>query len=45
MAKSFYENLIELLKADSCFVDDEDFGVSEEDRKLNRSFYGEAYDG
>jgi len=26
-------------------IDDEDFGVSEEDKKLNRLFYGEAYNG
>jgi len=26
-------------------IDDEDFGVSEEDKELNQSFYGEAYDG
>ena len=42
--------LAELLNKNQLYVnlseiDDEDFGVSEEDKKLNRSFYGEAYDG
>lgn len=41
--------LAELLNKNQLYVnlseiDDEDFGVSEEDKKLNRSFYGEAYD-
>ena len=26
-------------------IDDEDFKVSEDDKKLNQSFYGEAYNG
>ena len=26
-------------------IDDEDFKVSDEDKELNRSFYGEAYSG
>jgi len=42
--------LAELLNKNQLYVnlseiDDEDFGVSEEDKKLNRSFYGEAYNG
>lgn len=42
--------LVELLNKNQVYVnlsevDDEDFGVSEEDKALNRSFYGEAYDG
>jgi len=42
--------LAELLNKNQLYVnlseiDDADFAVSEEDKKLNRSFYGEAYDG
>jgi len=42
--------LAELLNKNQLYVnlseiDDEGFGVSDEDKKLNRSFYGEAYDG
>ena len=42
--------LAELLNKNQLYVnfseiDDEDFNVSEEDKKLNRSFYREAYDG
>jgi len=42
--------LAELLNKNQLYVnlseiDDEDFGVNEEDKKLNRSFYGEAYNG
>lgn len=42
--------LAELLNKNQLYVnlseiDDADFDVSEEDKKLNRSFYGEAYDG
>ena len=42
--------LAELLNKNQLYVnlseiDDEDFKVSEEDKKLNQSFYGEAYDG
>jgi len=41
--------LVELLDKNQLYVnlseiDDEDFGVSEEDKKMNQSFYGEAYD-
>ena len=45
MTKSFSEKLIEILKTDSRFVDDEDFEVSKEDRKSNQLFYGESYNG
>ena len=45
MAISFNEKLIELLRTDSCFVDDEGFDVTEEAKTLNRSLYGEAYNG
>jgi len=42
--------LAELLNKNQLYVnlseiDDADFDVREEDKKLNRSFYGEAYDG
>jgi len=42
--------LAELLNKNQLYVnlseiDDEDFGVSDEDKKLNRLFYGEAYNG
>lgn len=42
--------LAELLNKNQLYVnfseiDDEDFGVSEEDKNLNRLFYGEAYNG
>jgi adenine-specific DNA-methyltransferase len=42
--------LAELLNKNQLYVnlseiDDEDFAVSEEDRKLNRLFYGESYNG
>ncbi len=42
--------LAELLNKNQLYVnlseiDDEDFKVSEEDKKLNQSFYGEAYNG
>ena len=42
--------LAELLNKNQLYVnfseiDNEDFNVSEEDKKLNRSFYREAYDG
>ena len=42
--------LVELLDKNQLYVnlseiDDEDFGVGEEDKKLNGLFYGEAYDG
>lgn len=42
--------LAELLNKNQLYVnlseiDDEDFGVSDEDQKLNQSFYGEAYNG
>lgn len=42
--------LVELLDKNQLYVnlseiDDEDFGVGEEDKKLNSLFYGEAYDG
>ena len=42
--------LVELLNKNQLYVnlseiDDEDFNISEEDKKLNRSFYREAYDG
>ncbi len=42
--------LVELLDKNQLYVnlseiDDKDFGVSEEDKKMNQSFYGEAYNG
>jgi len=42
--------LIELLNKNQLYVnlseiDDDDFKVSEDDKKLNQSFYGEAYNG
>jgi adenine-specific DNA-methyltransferase len=42
--------LAELLNKNQLYVnlseiDDEDFKVSEEDKKMNQSFYGEAYNG
>ena len=42
--------LVELLNKNQLYVnlseiDDEDFKVNEEDKKLNQSFYGEAYNG
>jgi adenine-specific DNA-methyltransferase len=42
--------LTELLNKNQLYVnlseiDDEDFQISEEDKKLNQSFYGEAYNG
>ena len=42
--------LAELLNKNQLYVnlseiEDEDFGIGEEDRKLNRLFYGEAYNG
>ena len=42
--------LAELLNKNQLYVnlseiDDEDFGVSEEDKNLNRLFYGDAYNG
>ncbi len=42
--------LAELLNKNQLYVnlseiDDEDFGVSEEDKQLNRLFYGDAYNG
>jgi adenine-specific DNA-methyltransferase len=42
--------LAELLNKNQLYVnlseiDDEDFKVSEDDKKLNQSFYGEAYNG
>jgi len=42
--------LAELLNKNQLYVnlseiEDEDFGVSDEDKKLNRLFYGEAYNG
>ncbi|MBO1225442.1 MAG: site-specific DNA-methyltransferase [Candidatus Scalindua sediminis] len=42
--------LAELLNKNQLYVnlseiDDKDFNVSEEDKKLNKSFYGEAYNG
>jgi len=42
--------LAELLNKNQLYVnlseiDDEDFGVSEEDKKLNQLFYGDAYNG
>ena len=42
--------LAELLNKNQLYVnlseiDDEDFKVSEEDKNLNQSFYGEAYNG
>ena len=42
--------LVELLNKNQLYVnlseiDDEDFKVSEDDKKLNQSFYGEAYNG
>ena len=42
--------LAELLNKNQLYVnlseiDDEDFGVSEENKQLNRLFYGEAYNG
>ena len=45
MTKSFSEKLIEILKTDSRFVDDEDFEVSKEDKELNRLFFGKSYNG
>jgi len=50
MPKSFHDRLIDLLNKNQLYVnlseiDDGQFKVSEEDKKLNREFYGDAYEG